>query len=261
MMKTCIVTGSGTRLALILFYYLKLRNCKPNCIIQVKRNIFSKIKGISFAQIMDILHERSNNRQTVHRKCSRDYLAEFAVQQGIEIPDYSLSQICKNEKVRLIVTNDVNDSKVITYLRNNQIDLLLNSGGGLYKSEVISAVKAGILNAHMGQLPEFRGVNVMEWSLFYGRTIGVTLHFIDKGIDTGDILFFKTIPVETGDTIEDLRNKSGIINIELFYTAIKCMSDNKLLRTRQFKSEGKQYFVMHQRLRSIVENRLSGSLI
>lgn len=259
-MKTGIVTSGDPRFALTLFYYLKLRDFKPNCIILVKRNIFSKIKGTNFAQVMDIIHERYNSKQTVHRKCSHDYLAGFAEQQGIKIPNYSLSQICKNEKVRLIVTNDVNNSKVITYLRYNQIDLLLNTGGGLYKSEVISAVKAGILNAHMGLLPEFRGMNVMEWSLFYGRTIGVTLHFIDKGIDTGDILFFKTIPIETGDTIEDLRNKSGIVNIELFYTAIKCISDNKLLRTKQFKDEGKQYFVMHQRLRSIVENRLSGSL-
>ena len=58
---------------------------------------------------------------------------------------------------------------------------------------------------------------------------------------------FKTIPVESGDTIEDLRNKSGIVNIELFYTAIKCISDENIWRTKQFKGEGKQYFVVHPR--------------
>ena len=259
-MKTGIVTTGDFRFALTLFYYLKLRDCKPSCIILVKRNILSKIKGTSLLRIMESLQERYDNRQTVQRRCSCDYLSEFAGKQEIKIPGFSLSRICKIEKVRLIITDDVNNSRVIAYLRNAQIDLLLNTGGGLYKSEVISTVKAGILNAHMGPLPEFRGMNVMEWSLFYGRTIGVTLHFIDKGIDTGDIIFFKSIPVGSGDTIEDLRNKSGIVNIELFYTAIKSISDDKLIRTKQFKGEGKQYFVMHPRLRSIVESRLSNPL-
>lgn len=260
-MKTGIVATGDFRFALTLFYYLKLRSCKPVCIIFVKRNIFSKIKGASVFRILDNLQERCNRRQTGQRRCSRDYLAEFAGQQEIKIPGFSLSRICKIEKVRLIITDDVNNSRVIDYLRNAQIDLLLNTGGGLYKSEVISTVRTGILNAHMGPLPEFRGMNVMEWSLFYSRDIGVTLHFIDKGIDTGDILLFKTIPVESGDTIEDLRNKSGILNIELFYTAIKCISENKLGRTRQLKDEGKQYFVMHPRLRSFVENRLSNPFV
>ena len=260
-MKTGIVATGDPRFALTLFYYLKLRSCKPECIILIKRNIFSKIKRASFPRILDSLQERCNNRQTGQRRCSRDYLAEFARRQEIKLPGFSLSRICKIEKMRLFITDDVNNSRVIDYLRNAQIDLLLNTGGGLYKSEVISTVRTGILNAHMGPLPEFRGMNVMEWSLFYGRDIGVTLHFIDKGIDTGDILMFKTIPVESGDTIEDLRNKSGIVNIELFYTAIKCISENKLERTTQLKDEGKQYFVMHPRLRSIVENRLSNSFV
>lgn len=259
-MKTGIVATGDLRFALTLFYYLKLRSRKPVCIILVKRNIFSKIKGAGFPRILDSLQERFNNRKTGQRRSSRDYLAEFAQREGIKIPDFSLSRICKTEKVKLIVTDDVNNSGTLTYLKNARIDLLLNTGGGLYKSEIISSVKTGILNAHMGSLPEFRGMNVMEWSLFYGRNIGVTLHFIDKGIDTGDILFFKNIPVEAGDTIEDLRNKSGTINIELFYTAINCISDDNLIRVRQLKNEGKQYFVMHNRLRSIVENRLGHSL-
>lgn len=260
-MKTGIVATGDLRFALTLFYYLKLKDLKPSCIILVKRNIFSKIKGASLPRILDRLQEHYYNKQLGQRRCSRDYLAEFARRQEIILPGLSLSRICKIEKVRLIITDDVNNSRVIDYLRKAQIDLLLNTGGGLYKSEVISTVRTGILNAHMGSLPEFRGMNVMEWSLFYGRDIGVTLHCIDKGIDTGDILLFKTIPIESGDTIEDLRNKSGIVNIELFFAAIKCISENKLGRTRQLKDGGKQYFVMHPRLRSIVESRLSNPLI
>ncbi len=55
--------------------------------------------------------------------------------------------------------------------------------------------KIGVLNAHGGILPEYRGMNVMEWSLLQGDQIGVTVHFIDSKIDTGQICFVNKVPV------------------------------------------------------------------
>ena len=124
-MKTGIVATGNLRFALTLFYYLKLKSCKPVCIVLVKRNIFSKIKGASVSLILDNLQERCNKRQTGQKRCSHDYLAEFVEQQDIKIPNISLSRICKIEKVRLLITDDVNNSRVIDYLRNAQIDLLV----------------------------------------------------------------------------------------------------------------------------------------
>jgi methionyl-tRNA formyltransferase len=112
----------------------------------------------------------------------------------------------------------------------------------------------------MGLLPYFRGMNVLEWSIFYNRKIGVTVHFIDRGIDTGDILMFKEIPVESGDTIEDLRDKSGIINLELINSVILRLSRGTLQRIRQLSEEGKQFFVMHPRLKTLVENKLKNQV-
>ncbi len=89
-MKTGIVATGDLRFALTLFYYLKLRSCKPVCIILVKRNIFSKIKGAGFFRILDSLQERCNHKQTGQRRCSHDYLAEFAGQQEIKVPDYTM---------------------------------------------------------------------------------------------------------------------------------------------------------------------------
>ncbi len=72
---------------------------------------------------------------------------------------------------------------------------------------MINSSRVGILNAHMGFLPTFRAMNVLEWSLHFNYKIGITIHFIDQGIDTGDILIFKEILIEKRDTIEKLRGK------------------------------------------------------
>ena len=102
-------------------------------------------------------------------------------------------------------------------------------------------------------------MNVMEWGLFYGTQIGVTLHFIARGIDTGDILIFKEIEVEKGDHISDLRAKSIAINVELIVEGIQRLNAGNLQRIKQLPEEGKQYFVMHPRLKNIVEKRLPDS--
>lgn len=96
-------------------------------------------------------------------------------------------------------------------------------------------------------------MNVLEWSLFYRNKIGVTLYFIDRGIDTGDILMFEEINIERGDTIASLRADTKNINVSLMAEAIKLLKEGKAIRRQQKKEEGKQYFVMHDRLRKIIK--------
>ena len=108
----------------------------------------------------------------------------------------------------------------------------------------------------MGLLPAFRGMNVLEWSLFYEEPIGVTLHLIERGIDTGDILAFKEIPLEEGDTIATLRAKSLVVSVSLMAECIESLRLGRLTRTKQRPQDGRQYFVMHPRLKAVVESRL-----
>jgi methionyl-tRNA formyltransferase len=134
--------------------------------------------------------------------------------------------------------------------------MLLNGGGGIFRDALISAVPSGILNAHMGSLPGYRGMNVLEWSLFYRQQAGVTLHFIERGIDTGDIIQFREVPRTQGDMIADLREKSLIVNLELMREMIPMIEAGTVDRNKQSAHSGKQYYVMHPRLKRMVENSL-----
>src|ERR1051325_4993251 len=88
------------------------------------------------------------------------------------------------------------------FLARHRPALGLHAAGTLYRRNVIASCGLGILNAHPGALPKYRGRSVMEWSLLCGDVTGVTVFFIDEGIDTGErIVLFKSIAL---DEIADL---------------------------------------------------------
>ena len=67
------------------------------------------------------------------------------------------------------------------------------------------AAPRGFVNIHAGKLPLYRGRNVLNWALINGETeVGITAHFMDDGIDTGDIVLQRCLPVGWTDTYGDV---------------------------------------------------------
>jgi len=55
--------------------------------------------------------------------------------------------------------------KTLAYLERHQPDLALHAMGVIYREHIIRSCRLGILNAHIGKLPKYRGCSVMEWSI------------------------------------------------------------------------------------------------
>lgn len=60
--------------------------------------------------------------------------------------------------------------------------------GEIVKKPTLSLFPDGILNFHPGALPEYRGCSAPEWQLYEDKPVYSTCHFLDEGIDTGDII-------------------------------------------------------------------------
>ena len=256
-MKIGIATTNDQVYPVQLFYYLLKNSIKPEFVIVVKKTFIQRIaRNLNLASIIGLLKSKRSEVIQKNKRKRKNHIQLFLEDKGIELKYKSINQVCRSENIMLILVNDINSDKSISILKKVKPDILINAGAGIYKPAIFKTFSLGILNAHMGSLPYFRGMNVLEWSIFYDRQIGVTVHFIDKGIDTGDILMFKKIPFEIGDTIEDLRDKSGIVNFELISSVLLDLSNGFLTRTRQLKEEGKQFFAMHPRLKALVEEKL-----
>lgn len=86
----------------------------------------------------------------------------------------------------------------------------------IVKPHIRKVPKHGFLNTHPSLLPYNRGKHPNFWSIVEGVPFGVTLHLIDDGIDTGDIVAQRVIPYGWCDTGESLYAKGLAYMIELF---------------------------------------------
>src|SRR6185369_15626589 len=77
------------------------------------------------------------------------------------------------------------DPKSVATLKKLNLDVGLHKAGVIYREVTINAFRLGILNHHIGILPAYRGRSVLEWSILQGDAVGITVFFIDTGIDTG----------------------------------------------------------------------------
>ncbi len=86
----------------------------------------------------------------------------------------------------------------------------------ILKPEIINIPPKGCINLHPGYLPYNRGVNPNVWPIIEGTPAGVTLHYMDSNIDTGDIIARKIVQIEVYDTAETLYNKTLVEIVKLF---------------------------------------------
>jgi len=95
----------------------------------------------------------------------------------------------------------INDDQVVDHLRSRAADLVLVNGTRIIRAPVLRATDAPIINTHVGITPHYRGVHGGYWSLWNNdrENFGVTLHCVDEGVDTGQILAKHKIAPEPTD--------------------------------------------------------------
>lgn len=97
--------------------------------------------------------------------------------------------------------NSVNDAATMEAIRRCRPDIVVVNGTRIISKQVLEAVQVPIINMHMGITPKYRGVHGGYWALVSGDAehCGVTVHMVNAGIDTGDVIRQKRIPVEKED--------------------------------------------------------------
>jgi methionyl-tRNA formyltransferase len=116
--------------------------------------------------------------------------------------------------------------KTRAFLERHPPDLALHAMGVIYRDNIIARCGLGILNAHIGRLPKYRGRSVMEWSILCGDATGVTVFFIDAGIDTGrKIVLWQAVPVDGFRGIDEAKHHLFSKDVELYRKAIDRIRD------------------------------------
>ena len=107
-----------------------------------------------------------------------------------------------------------NDFQIIKDLKP---DLIITCAfGEIISEDILNIPKKGALNIHASLLPKYRGASPIQGALLNGeKETGVTLMYMDKGMDTGDIIDSKSFPITINDNVETLHDKVSKVGQEL----------------------------------------------
>ncbi len=111
-------------------------------------------------------------------------------------------------------------------------DILWQCGAGILKPNIFNIPNIGTLNVHHGVAPEIRGCKSIFWGLYYGRYdwIGVTVHFIDEGLDTGPVLAQERLNVRPGDDFEKLYIEATKVGLQLLLQVLRLLGEGKKIQ-------------------------------
>jgi len=169
----------------------------------------------------------------------------------------SLGEVASTYGFPVVTCSDQNSPRAVAQLEQWSPDLAIFTGGNILRDELLNVPRLGILNAHLALLPEIRGMSSPEWSLLCGVPLGITIHFMDSGVDTGPILLRREFVADGCDSLADLRNKMIAEGIELIAEAVAGLDRGTISAVPQANREkDRQFFVMHERLKAVATRRL-----
>ena len=165
--------------------------------------------------------------QALALRAKRCTLARFAESRGLEC---------------LRVT-DVNAADVLEAFRLFAPDLgVMCSFSQILRPHLLSIPRFGVVNLHPSLLPKYRGPYPFYWVLQRGETrTGVTIHQVDAGVDSGDIILQESFDINRGDSKRSLRRKTCEIGPPLLLRAIRLIEEGRATRVPQNEADA-EYF-------------------
>lgn len=129
--------------------------------------------------------------------------------------EFALDENIYPGDTKIINVNSVNSEETISILSEINPTVIVINGTRIISKKVLDSVSAKFINMHAGITPLYRGVHGAYWALAEKQpeSCGVTVHFVDPGIDTGNILAQGVIspqPKDTFVTYEFLQLATGI---------------------------------------------------
>ena len=109
-------------------------------------------------------------------------------------------------------------------------------------AELVAAPRFGCVNMHTGLLPYYRGGHALPWAIINGEAqTGVTLHYMDAGIDSGPLVAQAQFPIGDQDDLVSLMQKSKAAGTSLLTRCWAALATGKAARTPQDETQARYY--------------------
>lgn len=175
------------------------------------------------------------------------WLGIMVLKEIVKNPNLEVTNVTVPDKTVSVWWKDVVDENEVNALgfsitpwsafKDLEFDILFSVlHGGIFKKAHLDNTRFGIINLHPAPLPEYRGCNSYSHAIMNGdKSYGVTLHYVDEGIDTGEIISIDHFPIYSTDTARTLYDRSQPKALALFKKSFPGIID-QALRGKKAKS-------------------------
>lgn len=124
-------------------------------------------------------------------------------------------------------------------LKKYNADLIVTCAyGQILPASVLEIPRLGCINVHASLLPKYRGGAPIHHAIINGETeTGITIMYMDKGMDTGDIIAIEKIPITANDTVESMHDKLSILGASLLKKTLPSIIEGTNKRIKQNDKE------------------------
>ncbi len=147
--------------------------------------------------------------------------------------------------VPIMRTEDINAPAVADFINKLRPDIVCVNGTNLLREPILClmpSIPYGIINLHTGLSPYARGGNCNLFMLLEGHPelVGITIHHIDKGTDSGDIIITARPNLESDDNYAMIDAKTFRLGIDMLLVAIRQLIEGRAVRVKQWE-QGKLF--------------------
>lgn len=149
--------------------------------------------------------------------------------------DTVLKGFCNQYGIDYLKHENINSHEFISMANKYDCDLFVSmSFNQIFRQEILNIPKLKTINCHAGMLPFYRGRNILNWALINDeKEFGITVHYVDEGVDTGDIILQRGFPITDDDNYSTLLNTSYVECANILYDAIVLFKEEVVTSTSQ----------------------------
>ena len=149
--------------------------------------------------------------------------------------DETLKNYCDKYNIDYLKDENINSESFLSLIQKYNCDLFVSmSFNQIFKENIINIPKLKTINCHAGKLPFYKGRNILNWVLINDeKEFGITVHYMDKGIDTGDIIMQRSYPISDADTYNTLLEISFQECANILYDSIKLLQKTAIQAIKQ----------------------------
>ena len=155
--------------------------------------------------------------------------------------------------------NTLRDGRAMAIIEDIKPEAIIVAAyGKILPKEMLDYPRYGCINVHGSLLPKYRGSAPIQWSVINGdQETGVTIMQMNEGVDTGDMLYQKAIPIGIDDTAESMFEKLASLGAEMLIETLEMIVKGELTAEKQDESQS-CYAPMLDKSISVIDWHKSG---